>query len=180
MIFGGTREAAELAKSLCDDGVDVITSLAGRTKEPRPLSGATRIGGFGGVEKMAAWISDNQITKVIDATHPFARRISTNAKQACRMAGVRLEQRQRKPWQQQNGDLWTTVSTLEAAAQALPAGAHVLLALGSQYLNAFSSCSDIHFIVRMVDPPKTPPDLPDHQLILGRPSSVIGAKKRRF
>ncbi|MCJ8308858.1 MAG: cobalt-precorrin-6A reductase [Rhizobiaceae bacterium] len=171
LILGGTREAAQLAQTLTDDGVDVITSLAGRTKEPIPVAGETRIGGFGGVDKMAQWIIDNQITKVIDATHPFAQQISKNAAQASRIAKVELQRRTRPPWEKQDGDNWQLVESLEEAAEALPKDARVLLALGSQYLSAFNRRSDVHFLVRMVDQPPAGPDLADHHLVLGRPSS---------
>lgn len=171
LILGGTKEAAELAKTLTAAGTRVTTSLAGRTKEPEPVAGTTRVGGFGGVEKMANWITDNQITKVIDATHPFARQISENATMACKLAKVQLEQRQRRPWDQVEGDIWTEVESLDQAATALPEGARVLLALGSQYLKAFAARHDVHFIVRMVDQPTSTPDLQSHSLVLGRPSA---------
>ncbi|MEO1745924.1 MAG: precorrin-6A/cobalt-precorrin-6A reductase, partial [Pseudomonadota bacterium] len=81
LILGGTREAAALAKELvARHGTDaVITSLAGRTKEPRPVAGRLRIGGFGGVEGLSAYLRAEHITRVIDATHPFAEQISANA-----------------------------------------------------------------------------------------------------
>ncbi|MEP0944156.1 MAG: cobalt-precorrin-6A reductase [Rhizobiaceae bacterium] len=171
LILGGTKEAAALAQSLVDSGAEVISSLAGRTKEPVPVAGSTRTGGFGGTEKMATWIIENHITKVIDATHPFARQISRNAVRACAIANVELEQQQRTPWPQRDGDLWTEVDTLDDAANAIPPGARVLLALGSQYLNTFSQRDDVHFVVRMVDQPQSAPDLASHDLLLGRPHS---------
>ena len=171
LILGGTQEAAELAQTLSDAGTEMITSLAGRTKEHVPVAGRTRTGGFGGIEKMVAWITDNGITKVIDATHPFAQQISKNAEQACRLGGVELERRQRAPWEKVDGDIWVEVCSLEEAAESLPSGAKVLLALGSQYLDAFSTRTDIHFLVRMVDQPTVPPNLPSHELVLGRPSA---------
>ena len=48
LILGGTREAAELASQRVGEGHEVTTSLAGRTREPRPVAGEVSIGGFGG------------------------------------------------------------------------------------------------------------------------------------
>jgi precorrin-6A/cobalt-precorrin-6A reductase len=171
LILGGTREAADLARQLLTDRPDarIITSLAGRTKEPAPLAGEVRTGGFGGAQGLARYIQDNGVTQLIDATHPFARRISSNAVEAARLTGVPLEIRIRKPWVKQAGDLWTEVETLEEARDAIPAGARVLLALGSQHIGLFSTRDDVHFVVRMIDQPKTPLPLPDHTLVLGRP-----------
>jgi len=171
LILGGTREAAELAKELvaAHPGVRIITSLAGRTKEPAPLAGEVRVGGFGGVQGLADFIRANSVTRLIDATHPFARRISANAVEAARRTGVPLDIRTRKPWLKEPGDAWIEVETLDAARDAIPPRTRVLLALGSQHIGLFSSRDDVHFVVRMIDPPSAPLELPDHALVLGRP-----------
>ncbi|KGF70361.1 cobalt-precorrin-6X reductase [Hoeflea sp. BAL378] len=171
LILGGTREAAELAKELvaAHPGARIITSLAGRTREPAPLKGEVRSGGFGGAEGLADYIRTHGVTRVIDATHPFARRISANAVEAARLTGVPLDIRTRMPWVKQPGDHWIEVETLEAARDAIPPGARVLLALGSQHIGLFAARADVHFVVRMIDPPPTPLDLPDYALVLGRP-----------
>ena len=171
LILGGTAEAADLAARLVAQGdTDVITSLAGRTANPAPVAGEVRIGGFGGVEGLTRYIVENGITKVIDATHPFASQISENARLACAAAGVPLERPERPVWQRQAGDTWIEVRTLDEAAAALPAGAHVFLALGRQHLSAFETRTDCHFVVRMVDPPEVPPAFASSELVVGKPS----------
>lgn len=171
LILGGTREAAVLARQLVADRpkTRIITSLAGRTKEPAPLAGEVRTGGFGGPQGLARYIEDNGVTRMIDATHPFARQISANAAEAARLTGIPLEIRTRKPWAKQSGDRWTEVETLEEARDAIPPDARVLLALGSQHIGLFSTREDVHFVVRMIDQPETPLTLPNHTLVLGRP-----------
>jgi precorrin-6A/cobalt-precorrin-6A reductase len=171
LILGGTREATDLARQLLTDRPDarIITSLAGRTKEPAPLAGEVRTGGFGGAQGLARYIQDNGVTQLIDATHPFARQISANAVEAAGLTGVPFEIRKRTPWAKQPGDNWIEVETLEEARDAIPEGARVLLALGSQHIGLFSTREDVHFVVRMIDPPEEPLSLPDHTLVLGRP-----------
>ncbi|MEQ8480467.1 MAG: cobalt-precorrin-6A reductase [Hoeflea sp.] len=171
LILGGTKEASDLARQLVTGrpGARIITSLAGRTKEPAPLAGEVRTGGFGGAQGLARYIRENGITLLIDATHPFARQISANAAEAARLTGIPLEIRTRKPWAKQPGDRWTEVKTLEEAREAIPEGARVLLALGSQHIGLFSSREHVHFVVRMIDRPAEPLTLPDHTLVLGRP-----------
>ncbi|WP_322990803.1 precorrin-6A/cobalt-precorrin-6A reductase, partial [Hoeflea sp.] len=90
LILGGTSEAAELARDLVARHPDarVITSLAGRTREPATLAGEVRSGGFGGVEGLANFIRAERVTRMVDATHPFARQISANAIEAAKIAGV--------------------------------------------------------------------------------------------
>ena len=78
LILGGTREAAALATQLVEDGHEVITSLAGRTKEPAPLAGETRIGGFGGVQGLAG-ISAGKRNRTAHRRHASLR--SANQRQ---------------------------------------------------------------------------------------------------
>lgn len=174
LILGGTREAATLAADLVRDHPDwrVITSLAGRTREPKPVAGELRVGGFGGVDGLADYLRAERVTRLIDATHPFAPVISDNAKRAALATGVRLETRMRPPWPEQPGDMWTEVDTLDAARDAIPTGARVLLALGRQHIALFADRADVHFVVRMVDPPDTPLPLPDHTVLTGLPGET--------
>lgn len=172
LILGGTAEAAAMAARLADKGVNVMTSLAGRTREPAPLKGAVRTGGFGGAEGLAAFIRENGVSLLVDMTHPFARRISENARRASAETGVPLLAWQRPGWTRQEGDLWIEVPNIAAALSAIPPHAHVLLALGSQHIAPFAARADVHFLVRMVDPPQTPLPLPNHELLLAKPGAV--------
>jgi precorrin-6A/cobalt-precorrin-6A reductase len=178
LILGGTREAADLARELVavKPKARIITSLAGRTREPAPLAGEVRTGGFGGIEGLVRYLQETGVTRLIDATHPFARQISANALQAAKIAGVPLDIRTRKPWPKQPGDNWIEVDTLEAARDAIPPRARVLLALGSQYIGVFASRDDVHFVVRMIDKPNEPLALPDHALVLGRPGDTAAVE----
>lgn len=172
LILGGTREAAALAAELHESGdYDVTTSLAGRTKEPAPIAGKVRIGGFGGAEGMATYLRENKIDQVIDATHPFAKTISANAAKACQIAGVALEIRTRQPWQKQQGDIWIEVETLEDAARNLAPAARVFLALGRQYLDEFKARTDCNFVIRMVDEPTEPLGFANCMVIAAKPSA---------
>ena len=171
LILGGTAEARLLAAQLIKEGHSVTTSLAGRTVDPVLPDGEVRIGGFGGADGLAAYLLDEQFDRIIDASHPFAKRISENAIKASAMSGIPLEQRLRPRWQKQPGDRWKSVATLEAAAEALPQGATVFLALGRQYLDAFIGRNDCRFVIRMVDPPEAPLGFSDHMLVLGKPAS---------
>ena len=119
----------------------------------------------------AAWLTENGITRLIDATHPFAKQISANAEAAARLTGITLERRTRQPWRKQPGDTWIEVGSLEEARGAIPANARALLALGSQHIAPFAERSGVHFVIRMVDPPTDPLPFASHELVLGKPPS---------
>lgn len=174
LILGGTKEASELAENLVLEkpAARVISSLAGRTKEPAPVVGEVRIGGFGGVDGLAQFITQNNVTHLIDATHPFAKNISKNAQTAAAHTKISFEVRQRQPWKKQLGDDWIETTDLETARDAIPANARVLLALGSQYIAPFSSRSDVQFLIRMVDEPKQTLPFDNFILELGKPGDL--------
>lgn len=168
LILGGTAEARELAAALDAAGVTVTSSLAGRVADPRLPPGRVRIGGFGGPEALAAWLAEHGVAAVLDATHPFAERISASAARACPRAGVPLLRLERPPWSERPGDRWHRVADLPAAAALVPAlGRRVLLTTGRQGLAAFAAVDDAWFLVRCVDPP-APLLPPRHELLLAR------------
>lgn len=173
LILGGIREAADLAAMLAGRGHFVMTSLAGRTKEPLPVSGDIRIGGFGGATGLSAFIKAEKFDVLIDATHPFARLISANASIAAQTTGCHFISYTRPVWQKQQGDHWIDVASLEEAKTAIPVNSRVLLALGSQHIDGFSSRQDVHFIIRMVDLPQAPLLFENFSLIIGKPGGVI-------
>jgi len=170
LILGGTAEAAGLARALFGDArVTTITSLAGRTRAPAAVPGAVRVGGFGGPEALADYLKRESIDLVVDATHPFAARISRNAARACDLAEVPRLLLARPAWTPQAGDNWVPVPDTEAAAAALAdLGRRVFLAIGRQELAAFAGSAELWFLVRLVEAPETPPPLADHHLVLGR------------
>jgi precorrin-6A/cobalt-precorrin-6A reductase len=172
LILGGTAEAARLAADLVAAGHDVTTSLAGRTREPRPVAGKVRVGGFSGPEGLARFLRTEKIDRLIDATHPFAQRISANAKIAARLTGVVFEARARTSWPRRPGDNWIEVDSLEQARDALPPAARVLLAIGSQHLDVFRTRADVRFVVRRIDPPEQDLGFADYELIIGRPGNL--------
>jgi precorrin-6A/cobalt-precorrin-6A reductase len=178
LLLGGTAEARELAAALEARGVPTISSLAGRVANPRLPAGEVRVGGFGGPDALARWIADHGITEVVDATHPFAERISASAASACRTAGVDLLRLERPGWAERPGDRWHWVDDLDAAAALAPRlGRRVLLTTGRQGLAAFANVDAAWFLIRCVEPPD-PPLPPRSELLLDRgPYTVEGELK---
>lgn len=122
-----------------------------------------RIGGFGGVEGLAAYLAAEEIGAVVDATHPFAAQMSGHAAQACRVAGVPLVALVRPEWSPGPGDRWTRVPDMARAVAAIgEAPRRVFLTVGRLELSAFAAAPQHAYLVRTIDPVgaiATPPNL---------------------
>lgn len=168
LLLGGTAEAGALARLLAGAGMDAVYSYAGRTARPAAQPLQTRIGGFGGATGLADYLRAHRIGRIIDATHPFAARISRNAIDAASQTGVPILSLQRPAWEAEAGDDWHRVPDLAAAAVALPdRPAHVFLALGRQHLQAFAGMPH-RWLLRLVDPPAGPLPLPGAHAVVAR------------
>ncbi|MFN6471069.1 MAG: cobalt-precorrin-6A reductase [Nostoc sp. SerVER01] len=170
LILGGTGDAAELAARLASiERVEVITSLAGRTRDPLVPLGDLRVGGFGGVAGLASYLEVMQIDLLIDATHPFASQISWNAVDAATKVGVTNLRLIRPPWQKVSGDRWIEVDSVAAAATILQNQAQrVFLTVGRQELAAFAHLKEIWFLMRMIDAPTPDALVPPGMLLCDR------------
>ncbi len=176
LILGGTREGRDLAELLVAGGHDVITSLAGRVTRPAHIAGEVRTGGFGGAEGLATWLLDNGIERVVDATHPFAEKISANAVTACQRTGISLLRIARPSWESHPlAGTWTWVDSHDAAAAVAAQYRKVLLTVGRQQLDHYRSLQSA--AARMVELPENP--LPDSwQPLLERGPFTVESEKR--
>ena len=156
LILGGTGEARELAAALVTGGTEVVSSLAGRVREPRLPPGPVRTGGFGGADGLAAYLTAERITAVVDATHPFAAGITANAAAATAATRVPLLILRRPGWDADPG--WRIVTDIRAAAAAVRGwpGEAVFLTTCRRDLAAFAGDGGHAFLVRTVEPPDGP------------------------
>jgi precorrin-6A/cobalt-precorrin-6A reductase len=170
LILGGTSEASALARRIADEpDVAAILSLAGATTDPAPTPITRRVGGFGGAEGLAAFLKRERIGAVVDATHPFAARMSANALAACRATDTPLVMFTRPPWTREAGDRWIEVATMDEAVNALGTDPRtVFLTQGRLQLAAFARAPQHRYIVRTIDRPAEIDALPDCRLILAR------------
>ena len=155
LILGGTGDAVKLAAKLATvPEIEVISSLAGRTRKPAALVGQVRIGGFGGATGLANYLQENSIDILIDATHPCAGQITCNGAIASQLANIPHLMLVRPEWEKVTGDNWIEVESVEAAAQAIPELVkRVFITSGRQQLEPFLQRSHIWYLMRSIDPP---------------------------
>ncbi len=164
LLLGGTAEARELAAELGEH--EVIVSLAGALSAPHPVVGEVRFGGFGGADGLADYLRAHAVEAVIDATHPFASRISGNAALACARTSIPLLRLERPSWaEREDASSWHWVDDLAAArVRAEELGSRILLAVGRQSLTAFDGWRPGLVVARAIEPPAF--TLPDGWLLV--------------
>lgn len=159
LVLGGTTEARLLADALTADGWAVTTSLAGRTSAPTRPDGQVRIGGFGGADGLAAWLRGHRPTVVVDATHPFAARMTEAAALACADVAVPLIVLRRPSWSGTRADAaaWDHVPDHATAARRAAELAEapiddftVLLTVGRQATPAYVAALAHHRVLARV------------------------------
>ncbi|MEZ2126669.1 MULTISPECIES: cobalt-precorrin-6A reductase [unclassified Sinorhizobium] len=180
LILGGTTEARKLAERLATrTDLDIVLSLAGRTAEPLPLPVPVRSGGFGGPEGLAQFLRLEDIGLMIDATHPFAERISANATEAARLADVPAFSLRRPGWEPGDGDRWISVSSIAAAVEALgPSPRRVFLTIGRQEAYHFNAAPQHRYFVRSIDPVEPPLRVPQATYILSAGPFTLEGESR--
>ena len=178
LILGGTAEARQLALALVADGADVISSLAGRVSSPRLPAGRVRVGGFGGIDGLAAYLRRESVSAVVDATHPVAAKITENAVRAAGLTGTPLVRLERPGWSEHpSSHAWTWVADAAAARAAAESARRPFLTTGRQSLQDFHAWADREVIVRLVDPP--PASLPERwKIILSRGPYSYAAERK--
>ena len=176
MVLAGTREARELCGQLAElHSLDVTASLAGVVRAPTPYPVPVVSGGFGGVDGLVRWLVRDRTNLLVDATHPFAEAISTNAVLAAERCGVGIARLERPAWEAGACDDWLEFPSLARAVRAIPPGSRVFAPLGSGAMTAavrslLSARSDLELVIRSIEPLRET-DIPDNVVasIVARP-----------
>ncbi len=153
LILGGTSEAHDVAKALTDAGFRTVSSLAGVTASPRLPVGEVRRGGFGGEEGLVQYVSREKIGAIVDATHPYAVRISHNAHGAAQKAKVPYLRLERPQWRAESDDRWIEVASAADAVAALPRRARAFVTIGRKEVAPFFARPDLQGVARMIEAP---------------------------
>jgi len=179
LLLAGTAEARALAVALHRAGIPALASLAGSTRAPTVMAIPTRAGGFGGAEGFLATLDREGIGAVVDATHPFAARITARTHALCVERGLPHLRLERSGWREGPGDRWTKVADETEAIARIPRGATVFLATGRQSLPAWAELRAARVHLRVIDPPTEPFPFPGGWVV-SRPPFDTAAEAALF
>ena len=135
-LLAGTGDGPPLAAALLQQGwslqVSVVSEAAARAYRPHPRLRLTT-GPLAGPAAIAAELQRRAYAAVVDATHPFAVRISADLAAACRSRGQHLLRLHREV---PAGPGVTLLAGLEELGQRTLVGQRLLLAIGMRQLGA--------------------------------------------
>ena len=92
LLFGGTAESTEILEFLSQQNIPVTTSVV--SDYGRHLAskfGQDVVQGRMTADQMVAFIKENDVDEIIDASHPFADIVSQEAMKAANQAGIPLK-----------------------------------------------------------------------------------------
>ena len=170
LVLAGTGEARRLLARLT--GMPVVASLAGAVARPLPQGVPTRVGGFGGQAGFERYLEREGVTAVVDATHPFAARITARTQAVCAARGVAYLRLERPVWVPEPVDDWRMVDGPADAVAAIGVGP-VFVATGRQTLEAYAGLAGRAVYCRQIDPPDGPFPFEGGSFIVGRPPFSI-------
>ncbi len=105
LLLGGTAQAKWLAQACIDNGINCIYSIAGLVRIPE-LSCPINIGGFSQSGGLDAFIKRENISAIMDATHPYAKQMSDQAVCSAKECGIPIWRYQRPAWVKTPLDNW--------------------------------------------------------------------------
>lgn len=180
LLLAGSGEARALAARLPAETPHRLTlSYADAPRVARDVGAPVRVGGFGGEEGFTSYLHEAGIDAVINATHPFAARITERTTRLCEAGGVPHLRLLRPGWCAGPRDRWTFVPDAEAAAGHIKAGQTVFVASGRETLPALAE-TRARIFCRQIDMPETPFPYPGGEYLQGTPPFSVSQEIRLF
>lgn len=161
LLLAGSGEARQIAEGLAArSDFRVTASLLYPERNAGPLPVPARMGPFGGDAAFRTYLRDQHITSVLDATHPFAHRVSARTAAICADLDVPYARMLRPPWTAGLGDNWHEVASEAAACRLVQPGERVFTTTGSATLQGFSAFPGAELFVRQIRTWSAPADMP--------------------
>lgn len=168
LVLSGTQDGREIALKLHEQGLEVLATAVSQYGGTLLTEQGLEVN-VGALSKddLANLISDRGITKIIDATHPYAQGVSKMTLQLCQEKGMpyyRYERPEVLIGDQNNNHkidyknliIIKVKNISEAAKKAVELGKNIFLTIGSNHLEEFLSNLDTkdNITARVLPDPK--------------------------
>ena len=140
LVLGGTSDSIEICNKLNEHNLDYFLSVTTSYGEElaRKCTDKVLVAKLS-IEDMVEFIKENHIKQIIDATHPYAVEVSSNAIKACEISQIKYTRFERASLinkiDYNNKYLVETVE--EACEVANKIGENIFIGTGSKNLNIY-------------------------------------------
>lgn len=180
LILAGSGEARSLVPRLTGrDGLRMTVSYYENPQIAPSDSVSLRVGGFGGEAAFRAFLRDQRIDAVLDATHPFAARITERTARICAQIGMPHRYLLRPAWVPEAGDRWTMVADASAAAHEMAPGQRVFVGSGRGTLAPLAG-TGARITCRRLSPPEEPFPFDGGEFLFGVPPFSVEQERDLF
>ncbi|MGV6813182.1 MAG: precorrin-6A/cobalt-precorrin-6A reductase [Brevirhabdus sp.] len=169
LILAGSGEARRLVPRLSGrDGLRVTVSYFRNPQLEQAPGVALRVGGFGGDDGFRTFVDRERVDAVLDATHPFATRITARTACICKALSLPHLYLLRPAWAPDMDDNWTLVENAEAAARLIRPDERLFVASGRGTLEPLRH-SGARIFCRRLSPPDEPFPFDGGEFLFGLP-----------
>ena len=129
LLLGGTSEAKNIAQACINEGIDLIYSIAGLVRIPK-LDCEIHVGGFSESGGLSEFIKRENISAIMDATHPYAKKMSDQAVLSAQQCTIPVWRYLRPAWQKEPLDNWQEHEDWSALLKSIKPCKSVFLSAG--------------------------------------------------
>lgn len=156
LILGGTADGRKISERLHKQGVNVTYSVAGIVRMPN-VSCNIVSGGFSQFGGLENYIKDNNISAILDVTHPYAKTMSTKAVAAAKLCKIPCWRFHRPKWTQHENDHWLEFENWQSLFPALENKMSIFVTVGQlqqETLNRLAQDCKKKIVLRTAVKPK--------------------------
>ncbi len=180
LLLAGAGEARLIAEGLATAGFDAEASIEGSARMAASFAVPCRTGPFGGDAGFERYLRDEDIGAVLDATHPFAARVSNRTARICAERGLPYAMFLRPAWEPEAGDNWVDLAAEAGAAKHVPCGATVFLATGRATLTEFANLQGCDVIARQIESVEGDFPFEGGRFLVGHPPFTVEGERALF
>lgn len=181
LLLAGTSDSAQIAGAIAKESRVITTaSIARAARSPVSLGLPTRIGGWGSDEAFVDWLRRERVNAILDATHPFAARISGRAMRGAADLGIDYLRFQRPPWLPGPGDRWTFLNDCAEVGRKIPHGVRLMIDTDGRGNEAVGPLDGRVVYCRLREPMPRQQERPDWHFVYGRGPFALEAEMRLY
>ncbi len=179
LLLAGTAEGRQVANALAQERrVRMTVSLARSERPPTAFDVPVRIGGFGGDAGFAAFMEDQGVDAVLDATHPFAAAVSRRTAGYCERHGIPYIQFLRPTWLPGPRDRWSFLNSEREVVERVPEDINVFIATGRDTMHHYDGLTSQYVVCRVLSAPEDPFPLPQGRWLHSCPPFDVASEAR--